>query len=287
MRRALGRGLSQLLGEEEVTAHPTRIDVNAIHANARQPRISFDEAGLKELAASILEVGVLLPLIVRPLSEGKYELIAGERRLRAAKIAGLIDVPVIVRAASAQESLELALVENVQREDISAIERANAFKQLADEFGLSHEEIGRKVSKSRAAVSNTLRLLQLPREMQNAIGAGVITEGHARAILMIDAPSRRQSLFERVVRDGLSVRETERLARGPGDANGVGSPGSSPQAVLQPTVDPNWQALERALSERLGSPVTLVKRGSGGQLKVDFYDDEELQRILDVLRIQL
>ncbi|MCH7903944.1 MAG: ParB/RepB/Spo0J family partition protein [Armatimonadetes bacterium] len=283
MRRALGKGLSQLLGEEEVVAHPSHVDVNAIQANARQPRRTFDDGGLEELAASILEVGVLLPLIVRPLAEGTYELIAGERRLRAAKIAGLTDVPVIVRAASAQESLELALVENVQREDISPIECANAYRQLADEFGLSHEEIGRKVSKSRTAVSNTLRLLQLPREMQNAIGAGVITEGHARAILMIDAPSRRQSLFERVVRNDLSVRETERLARGPGDANGA----SSPKAAVQPTVDPNWQALERALSERLGSPVTLLKRGSGGQLKVDFYDDEELQRILDVLGIQL
>ncbi|MEX2243446.1 MAG: ParB/RepB/Spo0J family partition protein [Fimbriimonadaceae bacterium] len=285
MRRALGKGLTQLLGEQGEAA-PTSIEVTAIRPNSRQPRRYFDETALKELAQSISQVGLLLPLIVRPIADGEYELIAGERRLRAAKLAGLEEVPVIVRAASAQDSLQMALIENVQREDISAVDCAVAFRQLSDDFGLTQEQIADVVGKSRVAVANTLRLLRLPEFMQRAIAEGMITEGHARALLMVESPQHQEALYEQIVKEGLSVREAEKLARvthmGDETVNGVTETRAEPSER-----DPNLDALEREMSVLFGSPVKIVASGKGGRITVPYYSDEELQRILDLLGIEL
>jgi ParB family chromosome partitioning protein len=283
MRRALGKGLTQLLGEQGEAA-TTSLEVTVIRPNAAQPRRFFDEEALQELAQSIAEVGILLPLIVRPVAEGEYELIAGERRLRAAQLAGLEEVPVIVRAASAQEALEMALIENVQREDISAIECAVAFRRLSGEFGLSQEEIAQKVGKSRAAIANTMRLLSLPLEIQRAVSEGVISEGHARALLMIDNARVQEAIFNQIVEQGLSVRDVERLARGV-DVSPPPEEASAPKEKR--SADPNDAALERELSQLFGTPVRISRSDEGGRISVPFYSDEDLQRILDLLGIEL
>lgn len=282
MRRALGKGLSQLMGEQ-ADASVLSIKVANIVPNQRQPRTHFDEAALDELAESIKEHGILQPLIVRPISEGKYELIAGERRLRASQRAGLEEVPALVRAASAQGSLELALIENLQREDIGAMESARAYRRLIDEFGLRQEDIAVRVGKSRPSIANTLRLMKLPLEVQDGLDSGVISEGHARALLALEGATAQIALFRRTVRDGLSVREVENAAR----------PKPKPESQFKETskapktTDPNWQALEEGLSVYFGSPVRLEQGQVGGKLIVEFYSDDDLQRILDVLGIHL
>lgn len=325
MRRGLGRGLSQLLGDgtpetkrkptpakpaptkpkpkvaAKIEADPKRVaatvapvaaqegaailelPITSISANTRQPRSQFDDETLTELADSIREFGIIQPLVVRPVGDGKYELIAGERRLRAAQIARRKTVPVIVRQADAQSSLELALIENVQREDISAIECAHAYRRLAEEFGMSQEKIAQRIGKSRVTVANTLRLLRLPEEMQDAVLAGSISEGHARALLMVESPLRQEALFERVLRDGLSVRETERLAR-TGDARPAGPIGDGTSGKRGR--DPNWIPLEQGLQEFFGTPVKLQAGDQGGKITIDFYGDDDLQRILDLLGIE-
>jgi ParB family chromosome partitioning protein len=288
MRRALGKGLTQLLGEQG-EAGPNTVEVSSIRPNSHQPRRHFDEEALQELAASIAEVGVLLPLIVRPVADGEYELIAGERRWRAAQIAGLDEVPVIVRSASAQDSLEIALIENVQREDISPVECAIAYRRLSGEFGLTQDEIAQKVGKSRSAVANTMRVLALPAPMQQAISEGFLTEGHARALLMVDNPRVQEALFEQIVNEGLSVREAERLAKGVGPDTSATS-GSAPalgESRERAAHDPNDAALERQLSELFGTPVKIARGKDGGKISVPFYSDEDLQRILDLLGVEL
>jgi ParB family chromosome partitioning protein len=286
MRRALGKGLTQLLGEQG-EAGPNTVEVSSIRPNSHQPRRHFDEEALQELAASIAEVGVLLPLIVRPVADGEYELIAGERRWRAAQIAGLDEVPVIVRSASAQDSLEIALIENVQREDISPVECAIAYRRLSGEFGLTQDEIAQKVGKSRAGIANTMRILNLPSPILQAISEGFLTEGHARALLMVDNPRVQEALFEQIVNEGLSVREAERLAKGVGPDTSepmASAPGEHRERTSQ---DPNDAALERQLSELFGTPVRLARGKDGGKVSVPFYSDEDLQRILDLLGVEL
>lgn len=280
MRRALGKGLSQLIGEQ-TDAAPSEAAIEAIAPNSRQPRTHFDEAALEELAASIREVGVLQPLLVRPLSEGRYELIAGERRLRAAQMAGLKAVPIVVRSAGAKASLELALIENVQREDISALECAKAYQQLVVEFGLTQEQIAEQVGKSRPAIANTLRLLRLPKRILEGLEQGLVSEGHARALLQLENDPQRLAVYDQIVRRGLSVRQTEEAAR--------------PKASAKPRkkraeladVDPSWRAVRDALSERLGTPVRLTGDERGGSIVVPFYSEEDLSRLCDVLGIEL
>lgn len=281
MRRALGKGLAQLLGEQS-DIQPNELELKQIRANASQPRKHFDDDALEELAESIRAVGILQPIVVRPVSEDKYEIIAGERRFRAAKIAGLSAVPVIVRSAPDDTVLQMALIENVQREDISPVECAWAYRQLSDEFGLTQEQIAQRVGKSRAAVTNSLRLLRLPDEVLEALGSGLITEGHAKALLMCDSDRRLKELFFRIIDQGLTVREAEKAARtAPKEAVTV-----KPTPVKR-MVDPNWVALEQSMSQRFGTPVHLEKSAKGGKLAIEFYSDDDLQRILDVLGIEL
>ena len=213
-KRGLGRGLSALIatGEGVGGLKFEELPVSAIRPNSRQPRNSFPEAGIKELAASIREVGILQPLVVRSTPAG-FELIAGERRLRAAKEAGLDRVPVLIRQAGENESMELALVENLQRENLSPLETAAAYQALMDGFGLTKDQLARRLGKSRAAVTNTLRLVHLPENIQALLGEGKISEGHARALLGLENEEQMTELARKVGEEKLSVRKTEELVR--------------------------------------------------------------------------
>ncbi len=272
MRRALGKGLSQLIADQFEGA-PTEVALDAIVPNARQPRTAFAEEPLNELAASIREFGILQPLLVRPAGEGRYELIAGERRLRAAKLAGLEVVPILIRSAGGQDSLEIALIENVQREDINAMECARAYRRLVDEFGMTQEQVADRVGKSRAGVTNTLRLLRLPRRVQEGLEAGRITEGHARALLAFGTEPEQLAVFDRIVEQGLSVREVERAARP--------KPSAVKTVPKQTPKNPDLAAIEERLSEHFGAPVTI----GGGEIGISYYSEEDLERILQLLGI--
>lgn len=281
MRRALGKGLSQLLGEQ-LDGSTTEIPIEAIVPNARQPRTQFNEEALADLSASIREVGIVQPLIVRPSGEGKYELIAGERRWRAAKLAGLASVPVVVRSASEQRSLEMALVENLQREDISAIEAARAYRRLADEFGLKQDDIADRVGKSRTAVANLLRLLRLPARIQDSLESGEISEGHGRALLAFDSPEKQLAVFEAILAKGLTVRDVERLSQMAGEARPKPTRGPVSSSLYAERAE-----LEDRIGRHFGSPTKIQLSGKGGRIILDFQSDEDFQRILDVLGIQL
>jgi ParB family chromosome partitioning protein len=279
MRRALGKGLSQLIAEQYDSA-PTEASVDDILPNARQPRTLFDQETLEELAASIRQYGLIQPLVVRPLAEGKYELIAGERRLRASKIAGLRTVPIVLRSAGNQSALEIALIENVQREDMNPLECARSYRRLIEEFGLTQEQVADRVGKARVSIANTLRLLRLSPPVQKGIEDGKISEGHARALLAFDSEAKRMAAFEAILTQGLSVREVEKLAQ----------PRPEKAAVIEPpkpkpVVDPNIRALEDEISRTLSAPTKIVRTGSGaaGKLTIEFFDDDDLQRILEAL----
>jgi len=279
MRRAL-RGLSQLMAEDfEPENDPRDAAIDSIVANPRQPRTIFNNSALEELAASIKEHGVLQPLVVRPKGDN-FELIAGERRLRAAKIAGLKRVPIIIRHASNQDSLELALIENVQREDIGPMEKARAYKRLMDEFELTQELVAEKVGKARASVANTLRLLRLPTVIQDGLEAGKISEGHAKALLSIEAPHEQMAMYEQILVQGMNVRQTEKIAK-PKSKGKAKQPEQAGTAVVH--MDPNMQALEDALSTHLGSPVKVMKSGMGGKITIDYFSDEDMNRILETI----
>ncbi|MBL8059892.1 MAG: ParB/RepB/Spo0J family partition protein [Chthonomonas sp.] len=278
MRRALGKGLAQLLGEQS-DVQPNELELSQIVANKDQPRKTFDDDALAELADSIKSVGLLQPIVVRPISENKYEIIAGERRYRAAKKAGLTSVPVHVRSATDSSVLQLALIENIQREDITPVELAKAYRELVDQFNLTQEQVAQRVGKSRVGIANSLRLLKLPDEVLDALSAGLITEGHAKALLSCDNERRLRELFFRIIDQGLTVREAEKVARAVEK--------SAPTKAKSKRLSPDWRALEDLLTEYFGSPVKIEKGGKGGKLKVDFYSDDDLQRILDLLGVSL
>jgi ParB family chromosome partitioning protein len=278
MRRALGKGLSQLIADQIEGGTPTEARVDRIQPNPRQPRTVFDAEGLNDLAESIKEHGLLQPITVRDLGDGNYELIAGERRLRAAKIAGLATIPILVRTAGAQNSLELALIENLQREDIGPVESAKAFRRLADEFSLTQEQIAIRVGKSRVSVTNLLRLLKLPDLVLEALEAGQITEGHARLLLTLDSEPKQVAMLELILDRELTVRQLEKLLQIP-------LRNTAPKGPKH--VDPNWAALQSALSTYLGSPARLERQAKGGKVIIDFYSDEDLQRIVEILGVQL
>jgi len=279
MRRALGKGLSQLIGEQ-FEGGATEVAIDAIVPNARQPRTFFNEDALTELSSSIKEYGVLQPLIVRPMAEGTYELIAGERRLRASKLAGLKTVPILVRSADNQNTLELALIENIQREDINPMECARAYRKLMDEFGLTQEQVADKVGKSRTAVANTVRLLRLPKRITEGLESGRISEGHARALLAFENEPQMLAVYDQIVERGLTVREVEKASKPK-----VNPPAR--RAPDAPELDPNMDALQQALSTFLGTPVKIVPGEVGGKLVIDYYSDDDLQRVLEVLNFSL
>lgn len=280
MRRALGKGLSQLIAEQ-FEGGPNEVPIDSIIRNPRQPRSHFDDGALSELSSSIKEFGILQPLVVRPSTEGQYELIAGERRLRAAKLAGLEAVPVLIRSAGNQNSLEIALIENIQREDINSLECARAYRRLMDEFGLTQEQVAERVGKSRVAIANAVRLLRLPRRIQDGIEGGKISEGHARALLTFESDAHQLAVYDQILERNLTVRDVEKAASGLPKKSGKKKKGDdSPR-------DPNLAELQRGLSNHLGSPVHITSNGKGGSLSIDFYSDDDLQRILDVIGFSL
>lgn len=274
-KTGLGRGLEALIpggggapSENGVTQAP----VEAISRNPRQPRGLLRSEELEELTASVREHGVLQPLIVTPgETDGSYVLIAGERRLQAARLAGLASVPVLVRQASDQQRLELAIIENVQRSDLSALEQAEAYRQLAEDFDLSHEEIAVRVGKSRVAVTNTLRLLKLPDSVKNALIEGRISEGHARALLALPAPEAQSAALRTVLAQELNVRQTEELVRRLSGEKRASKPA--------PATSPELTDLEERLRASLGTKVTLRSGRKGGTLTIHYYSDEELDAL--------
>jgi ParB family chromosome partitioning protein len=273
----LGRGLGALI--PAFAPGVDTVDVDLIVSNPHQPRGFFDPESLAALADSIREHGVIQPLLVtRVQPEGGgpavYQLIAGERRLQAARLAGLAHVPVVVKEASSSEMLELALVENLQRADLNPLEEAQAFRRLVDEFGLTQEAVATRVGRSRTAVANALRLLALSDELKASLARGEISEGHARALLGLSNEPERRQAWQKVVERGLSVRDTESLVRH-WPATHAKAPPRRP--------DPDVADLEQRLRVALGTRVSLKRARRGGRLTIHFYTDEELQALLDLL----
>lgn len=284
-KTGLGRGLDALIPtgefspESEVSSttsgYETLPIADIIH-NPRQPRSQMNQEELEELAASIRKNGILQPLIVAPADEpGKYILIAGERRLLAAHMADLDTVPVIVREATEQQRLELALIENVQRADLTPLEAAEAYRQLADDFNLSHEQIALQLGKSRVSITNTLRLLNLPENVRHSLAIGEITEGHARVLLSLPNSQAQSAVLQTIIKHELNVRKTEDLVR-----KYLGQRPSSPSKTAP---KPDVSFLEERLRQRLGTRVNLHPRKKGGTLVIHYYSDEELDAL--ILRI--
>lgn len=276
MRRSIGRGLSQLLSERE-EVRLMQVPLDQIRANPRQPRSSFDDESLAELTESVRRVGVLQPIVLRKIAEDQFEIVAGERRFRAAQRADLTAIPAVVRSASSQAAFEMALVENIQREDISPIDKAHAYKRLMDEFGLSQEEVAIRVGKTRSAVANTIRLLKLPQRIQDALILGTLTEAHGRALLPFGEPAVQLALFERILKTGMTVAALEALAK-------EAAPKGRKRREFD---DPHWERIESGLRETLGAPVSLSRKGKGGRITIEFFSDDELTRILDAVGVQI
>jgi ParB family chromosome partitioning protein len=277
-RKALGKGLSALLpdtededsGRREGASH--EVAVSSLDPNPFQPRSVMAPERLEELAASIRESGIVQPILVRRLG-GRYQIIAGERRFRAAQKLGLATVPVVVRDVADEHLLEIALVENIQREELTALEEAQAFHRLQDEFRLTQEQVARKVGRDRSTVANTLRLLRLPREVRELLAAGRIDAGHARALLAVERAEDQVVLGREAARKGLSVRDVERRAAAL----------KSPRLPKDRRPDPNTRAAEERLRAALGTRVEIRRRGKGGVLKLAFVSEVELQRLFDLL----
>jgi ParB family chromosome partitioning protein len=273
-KRGLGRGLSALIPSAEAPEKPDQflIDVERIIPNPFQPRQLFDEQKIDELAASIRTQGVLQPLLVRRNGEG-YELVAGERRWRAALRAGLKEIPAVVRSVTDHQALELALVENLQREDLNPIEEARALRRLQEDFGFTQEQISDKVGRSRPAVANSMRLLLLPEEVQNEVSAGKISAGQARALLALERESLILAAAREVITNGLSTRDTERLVRRVKH--------SRKRRRESPTLEPDFQGLAEKLQKWLGTKVRLTHHASTGKgkIEIEYYSPMDLDRI--------
>ena len=281
-RKGLGKGLESLIptGAKNAPVSSSvggvqQVAVDAIQPNPRQPRIHFKEEELAELAASIREHGVIQPLIVTPNSDGTFILIAGERRWQASQKAGLRTVPVITRQASNQELLELALIENVQRADLNSMEEAEAYRQLVEEFGLSHEAVAKRVGKSRVAVTNTLRLLSLADVVKQALVDGKITEGHARALLALSTQKAQASALQVVINLSFNVRQTEEYVRKLG--------GQKPIKAKKPSRNADVNDVEKRLQHSLGTKVALKHGKKGGTVTIYYYSGEELDALLEKL----
>ncbi len=293
--RGLGKGLDSLipnaLGEtktkKETTVKSktetaeekepqTLVKITKVEPNREQPRKNFDEDALQELADSIKQFGLLQPILVQNRKD-YYEIIAGERRWRAAKLAGLKEVPVIIRNYTEQEIVEISLIENIQREDLNPIEEAQAYKRLLTEFHLKQDEVAERVSKSRAAVTNSIRLLKLNEEVQRMVVDEMISTGHARALLAVENPEEQYNLAQRIFDEKLSVRDVEKLVKN------LHKP-AKPKKVDDKTMQVIYQDIEEKLKQKLGRKVIVTSKGEGsGKIEIEFYNHEDLDRLLDVL----
>lgn len=296
-RRALGRGLDALIpqgperGGEGMEDRVHVVPIEKVVPNPRQPRSVMDDEGLQELAESISERGVLEPLLVRPLPDGRYELVAGERRLRASARAGLSDVPVLFRDFGDRASLEVALIENVQREDLNPVDEARAYQRLVEEFGRTHAEISRAVAKNRSTVTNLLRLLTLPEEVLLHVSRGTISAGHARALLKLESAEDQIRFARQIIEEGWSVREIERRVGQPEEET---QEAEHPEESLrtkgerQPEVrDPQVVRVEEAIRLRFGTEVHLHHSSRGGRIEIRYFSDEELERLLEQMGVEV
>jgi len=277
-----GRGLGALLPPKIAPAPETEaghavavgtseIDVDAIVANPHQPRKYFSPSDLEDLLASIKEHGIIQPLVVTKMANGTYELIAGERRLRASRMLGLKTVPAVVRTANEQEKLELAIIENIQRQNLNAVEEALAYQSMIDQFSLKHDEVATKVGKSRSYVTNTTRLLELDDRMLDALSAGKISRSHARTLLAEKDLDKREALFDQIMNGKMTVREAEARA-------------GKKSVIKKGGKDPNVLALEAELREALGTKVQLDMKGSTGKITVHFYSKDDLKELIEKLK---
>ncbi len=271
----LGRGLASLIPQRSQPTGITEIPVSRIEPNPRQPRQRFDTEQLEALAASIREHGVLQPVLVTETLDG-YQLVAGERRFRAARLAGLERIPAVIRQLADRDQLEVALVENLQRADLGPLEEAAAYRALIGEFELTHEEIARRVGRAKSTITNTLRLLELDPRVQTALAEGRLSEGHARAIggLPIEQQAR---VAATVIEQELSVRQAEELVRR------LREPRQPATVSAKPRLDPDLERVEEDLRRRLGTKVTLARSRKGGRIIIEFYSDEELGQLYDRL----
>jgi len=278
-KSGLGKGLDALLPavEEQFQDRGIRlIPTGNISPNPRQPRANFNSEELDQLAVSIREHGVIQPLLITAgETPGSYILIAGERRLLAAKSIDMEQVPAIIREATDQELVELALIENVQREDLGPLETAEAYRQLYEDFGLSHEEIAARVGKSRTTITNSLRLFNLADEVKQALASGKISEGHARALLSLNSEKAQVAVLDAILKQTLNVRQTEQLVRKLG--------GEKPETAPPTQPDPDVKALEEQLRQRLGTKVSLNQKSKGGTLTIHYYSAEELDTLIAII----
>lgn len=279
-KKGLGKGLQALLpalGNEEIEKDRViEITLTDIAVNKNQPRQTFDEEKLRELADSIREHGVVQPVLVRRLKNGKYELVAGERRLRACKVLGTEKIPAIVKDLSEIETSEIALIENIQREDLNPIDEAAAYKLLMEEHGLTQEEMSRRIGKSRPFIANTVRLLSLPDGLKRMVRDGMLSTGHARALLALSKTAQQQEIARRIVERGLSVRQTENAVR-----DIVSGKGNAKKASM--TTDPVLSEIEERLRQKLSTKVTIKHGKKQGRIEIEYYGEEELQRLIESL----
>ena len=285
-KRRLGRGLAALIGEmdQPVPVEGEKPNISAdrqlpiefVSRNPRNPRRFFDDSELHDLASSIRQHGIVQPIVVRTVSEGRYEIIAGERRWRAAQLAGLIEIPVLVRDVDDKTALEIAIVENVQRSDLNPLEEALGYEQLIAEYGYTQNDLGEIIGKSRSHVANSLRLLKLPDQVRDLLAAGSLSAGHARALVSTSDPAM---LAKTIVSKGMSVRDAERLAQN--DIKAQSEPRNT--GVQASQKDSDTLALERTLSDTLGLDVTINHKASGGQIKIAYKSLEQLEEICRLL----
>jgi len=279
-RKALGRGLNALLGTPDLEGEQLReIDIDRILPNSHQPRKTFEEESLNELADSIREHGLVQPIVVRPLEDGFFQLIAGERRWRASQRAGLSRVPAVIRQAGEHAALELALIENLQREDLNPMEEAQAYERLIADFGMTQEEVARRVGKNRATISNMLRLLKLPPEVQQWLRENRLSTGHAKALLSLNDLDAILDSAKRIIQGNYSVRQAEMLVSRYVNGGGVKDGSAGDPDVL----DPNVRAAIHELEQCLGTKVTLRESGGKGKIEIHFFSFEEMNRLYEGL----
>jgi len=288
-KKGLGRGLEALLGEKSKPSQDsvaiTSLPLSALQAGKYQPRQKMDSGPLQELAESIREQGIMQPLLVRAISAGKYEIIAGERRFRAANLAGLTEVPVLVSLADDKGAAAMALIENMQREDLNPLEESQGLARLIEEFGFTHEQAAKSVGKSRSAISNLLRLSQLAKPVQAMLLAGDIDMGHARALLPLPGASQ-VALAQKIIAQGLSVREAERLSAVLAKAGGQMGAKRSKKATDSRAADPDLQRLSREIADLIGLSAEFKLKGKGGELRIRFSKADELDALLKKLGIE-
>lgn len=281
VKRGLGKGLSALIPEtieEEEKNDSIELQIKDIHPNQYQPRKEFNQEKLQELAESIEEHGVIQPIVVSPLNE-EYQIIVGERRWRAATICGLNTIPAVIKDFTQQEIMEIALIENLQREDLNSIEEANAYRQLMDEFSLTQDEVAQRLGKSRSFIANTLRLLSLPKDIQNLIKENKLSAGHGRALLSVKNRSVRENLVKKILEEKLSVRELEKMVKDSKD-NDKKSSQKQKKAVVK---SPILIELEESLQKSLGTKVNINNKNKRGKIEIEYYSNEDLERILEII----